>query len=98
MNRNSDDRSLLQLSSEQYESNFVLKKDCINHVKKRVSYHLKTLKNKHTGFEALHEHDSVKANDKKKQIRVTNENSYYSTEDSDDDNNESIDLLPSSLN
>ncbi|CAF3259605.1 unnamed protein product [Rotaria sp. Silwood2] len=39
------------LLSDEYKSYIVTKEDCINHVKKRVSSYLKTLKNRHTGFE-----------------------------------------------
>ncbi len=36
----------------------VTKEDCVNHIKKRVAYHLKTLKNRYTGFENVREENS----------------------------------------
>jgi hypothetical protein len=41
-------------------TNYVVKKeDCINHVKKRVANHLKTLKSRYTGFENAREESSI---------------------------------------
>jgi hypothetical protein len=51
--------SNLFLSSDEYKSCIVTKEDCINHVKKRVSNYLKTLKNRHTGFEEVQEEYST---------------------------------------
>ncbi len=37
----------------------VTKEDCINHVKKRVANHLKTLKSRYTGFENAREENLI---------------------------------------
>ncbi|CAF4250540.1 unnamed protein product [Rotaria sp. Silwood2] len=37
----------------------VTKEDCVNHVKKRVANHLKTLKSRYTGFENEREENSI---------------------------------------
>ena len=59
------------LSSDEYKSCIVTKEDCINHVKKQVSNYLKTLKNRHTGFEEVQEEHSTTA---KQQTRVSSSN------------------------
>ena len=51
------DSFLAQLSTEQYESNLVRKEDCINHVRMRVSSHLKTMKSQNSDFEDVHNED-----------------------------------------
>ncbi|CAF4142249.1 unnamed protein product [Rotaria magnacalcarata] len=60
---------LSKLSSEQYENNLVTKEDCINHVKKRVSSHLKTLKSRYSGFENVREENLTSATEKNKHIQ-----------------------------
>ena len=42
-----------------YTNYVVTKEDCVNHVKKRVANHLKTLKSRHTGFENARENSIV---------------------------------------
>jgi ribosomal protein S18 len=81
--------SLSQLSEEQYESNLVTKEDCINHVKKRVSNHLKTMKSRYTGFEDVHQQNLASAIEQKKHIEVKKHVKSYTNarSSSDDDDN-----------
>jgi hypothetical protein len=73
------DSAFPSLSVEQYENNLVMKEDCINHVKKRVSNQLKTLKNQFTGFETVD-------NQRKKRTRASKDlKSALSADSSDDD-------------
>lgn len=85
-----DNSSLSQLSPEQYEDNLVIKEDCINHIKKRVSSHLKTLKCRYTGFENVREENVASATKKKKHIEVkkhipSSSNAHSSSDDDNDD-------------
>lgn len=62
--------SLSELSAHQYESNLVRKEDCINHVKKRVSSHLKVLKSRYSGFEDAPKENLASTTEKKKHIKT----------------------------
>jgi hypothetical protein len=79
---------LSQLPPEQYEGNLVIKEDCINHVKKRVSSHLKTLKCRYSGFENVREENVASATKKKNHIEVkkhipSSSNAHSSSDDDD---------------
>lgn len=82
------DDTLPQLSPEQFQSNIVMKEDCINHVKKRVSSHLKTLRNRYSGFESAREESLSSEVEKKKHIKVkrhlSSHPSAHSSSDDDD--------------
>jgi len=87
IDKNIDDNSLSLLSTEQYNSNIVTKEDCINHVKKRVSNHLKTLKSKYSGFENVRETSVSSATEKKNNNKVQKYiQSHSSTYSSSDEN------------
>lgn len=79
--------SLSELSPHQYESNLIKKEDCINHIKKRVSNHLKVMKNRYSGLEDAPRENSVSRTKKKKQIQTRNHSSSHSNphSSSDDD-------------
>lgn len=87
IDENVNDISISQLSPEQYKSNFVNKEDCINHVKKRVWNHLKTLKSRYSGFEIARGENSTSATEKKKHVEVKNhipsDSSAHSSSDDD---------------
>lgn len=96
IDKNADETNLSQLSPEQYEANVVLKEDCINHVKKRVSTHLKTLKNRHSGFEKPTEENSASVIDTAKDSEVTNDDSSDSNQQSSSEDGTNISLLATS--
>ncbi|CAF1146228.1 unnamed protein product [Rotaria magnacalcarata] len=96
IDENTNESNLSQLSPEQYEANVVIKEDCINHVKKRVSTHLKTLKNRHSGFEKPTEENLAPVIDTAKDSEVTNDESLDSNQQSPSEDDTNISLLAAS--
>ncbi|CAF4470706.1 unnamed protein product [Rotaria magnacalcarata] len=96
IDENANESNLSQLSPEQYEANVVIKEDCINHVKKRVSTHLKTLKNRHSGFEKPIEENLASVIGTAKDSEVTNDESSDSNQQSPSEDDTNISLLAAS--
>ena len=91
-----NERLLSQFSSEQYKANVIIKEDCINHVKRRVSTYLKTLKGRYSGFEKLNEENLTSVTDKKKHTEVKNDSSSDPNEQSSSESDSNIpSLVPS---
>jgi hypothetical protein len=67
--RNSNNTSL-SLTKEQIEKYLVMKENCVNHVKKRVSNHLKTLKNRYSGFADVSDESSTSNQNNQQQQKV----------------------------
>lgn len=87
INENSDNNPLSQLTPQEYESNLVQKEDCINHIKKRVSYHLKITKARYSGFENGRQASVSSTRKKKNEMQLRKRSSSYSNvcSSSDDD-------------
>jgi hypothetical protein len=95
IDENVDDACLPQLSPQQYKNNLVMKEDCVNHVKKHVSSHLKTLESRYSGFENVREENSASGVEKNKHIQIQKHSSSYSSahlssDDDDDDTHSSV--------
>ena len=68
----------LSKEKEKVEENLVIEEDCVNHVKKRVLYHLNILKNRYCGFEDVSDVSTVlNQTDQQKKVRSNTKSPKY---------------------